>query len=340
MNNKKDNRMNLNTLLERMTEREAFDLHLTTGEAPAYRIGGKLERDGEKLADAAVDDLFAPYLADEHRALLSARIEVPLTIRHNGLVYRALLFREGGRLAAAVRSILPTVPTLERIGCPEPIRKLANVTRGLILVAGPTGSGKVTTASAFVETINQSRAARILVLDDRQDYAFTSKESLITQRVLGEDFDHMAQAARAALLMDTNVILFGEMRDTETLQTALLLAESGHLVISTMHSDGAVEAISRFIEAFPEPRDAVRRSLARNLTAVIGQELFECKPDAPEGRRRAAAYEVLIAVPLIRRAIESGNLVDLPMLMELHRAIGMRTRVDAVKDLRTAGYID
>jgi twitching motility protein PilT len=324
--------MELNTLLTELAERKGSDLHLVAGQPPVFRIDGALvRREGEAMEEEALTALLlSPLSEDQKTRLISDRQDVEISLRREGRSYRYHLYYERGRLACAIRSVPQNPPSLEMLypdadGIRGTLEALTELPRGLVLMTGPTGCGRNTTCAALLERINQSMSRRILTLEDPIEYEMVSKQSLITQRSIGQDVASFRLGALSAFREDVDVVLISELRDLETIQYALALAESGHLVLSTLHLERATDAVRRIIEVFPEPRDLIRRTVARNLAAVIAQRLL---PRADKSGR-VPVNEVLLGTPQMRRMI-AENAADLTLGIEAGRDAGMQTMDDSI----------
>jgi twitching motility protein PilT len=328
--------MELSTLLTDLIEAGGSDLHLVVGEPPVFRVNGDLSRRNDPaLEEAQMEALLLPHLTPAQREMLMEQHQdVERTYRQGGRTFRIHVFRERGHLGAAIRPIPQDPPTLEQLELPKVLHSLLTLPRGLILVTGPTGSGKTTTAVAMLETINRTSARRIVTIEDPIEYEFHSKQSLITQRSVGEDVESMRRGAYWAFRDDPDIVLIAEMRDLETIQLALALAESGHLVFSTLHLGTTSEALKRLIDVFPEPRDLIRRMLARNVAAIIAQQLMP----RIDRKGRVAANEILIATPEVRKRIAEGE-TDLRETLTAGREQGMQTMDDALLNLYRQGII-
>jgi twitching motility protein PilT len=332
--------MTLNELLDELSERKGSDLHLVVGEPPIFRVNGHLLRREETtpLNGSAMDSLILPYLTEPQRARISEGYDVEKTLALEKFRYRFLIFHERGNLAASLRVVPNQVPTLEELGFTDeeyPLHKLTKLKRGLIIVAGPTGSGKSTTIAAMVEEINRTRAERIITIEDPIEYEFQSKLSVVSQRTVGEDVPNFPSGLRSAFRADPDVLLIGEARDLETMILALTLADTGHLVFMTLHVNTASEAVRRLIDVFPESHQPViRRQVSNNLQAVIAQTLVP-RHNQPG---RVPAEEILIGTPRIRRMIAEGN-YDLTIAIEAEREMGMRTKDDDLVRLANKGVI-
>ena len=334
--------MELTTLLDEMTEGTWIsDLHLVAGQPPVFRKEGTLiRREGAVLDAETLEKLIAPHLSEALRVrLLHEGRDVTAAVRHGGQAFRMHVFRERGNLCAALRIRPRNVPTLDELGFEgahlELLKDLTKRMRGLVIVTGPTGSGKSTTIASMIEEINRTRAERILTVEDPIEYEFTSKESLITQCEMDTDFPDFPRALRGAFFTDPDVILVGALNTLESLQLSLSLAETGHLVFAPLGQPSASEALERLVASFPESnRREVRRQLSNNLQAVIAQQLvprFE-KPG------RVALHEILMATPAVRQAIRDGA-SDFAAEIEAGREIGMQTMDDALVKAVEAGEI-
>lgn len=334
----------LMTLLTELAEREGSDLHLVVGQPPVFRVDGALvRRESEPLDEASMTALLRPHLTnDQWETLTQQRQDLEKTLRQGKRLYRFHVFQERGRLGAAIRSVPHGVPTLDLLypehsaGVNATFRALSELPRGLILVTGPSGCGKTTTCFAMLEHINQTAARRILTLEDPLNFEMESKQSVITQRSIGEDVGSFAQGAYWALHEDPDVIFYKEMRTLESVQDVISLTESGHLVFTQLHCEDAAQAIERIIEVFPSGSQlTIRRSLARNLQAVIAQQLIP-RSDRPG---RVAANEILLATPHVRQRIEAGDMNFTPVI-EANRAQGMQTMDDSIESLYRAGVLN
>lgn len=331
--------MDLNSLLAEQLKRGASDLHLVVGQPPVFRIDGALVRqEGPAIDEAAMNALLLPTLPEEQQMALAQGRDVDSMLRLEGRVYQLHLFRERGRLAATLRLVPTKIPTIDDLYPESNIRNqlhaLIKRPRGLIIVTGPAGSGKTTTCVAMLETINQTTAARIITLEDQISCELTSKQAVITQRIVGQDVSHYHQGVHWAYNQDVDVMFIGEVRDLDTLQYAFALAESGRLVIAPLHVNSASEAIHRVIDVFPQPRDLIARMVARCLVAVVAQQLFP-RADKPG---RVAANELLLVTPRVGRMIIEGW-TDLDLAIEAGREAGMQTMDDSLLELYRNGKI-
>lgn len=309
-------RMTLDALLASAASLGASDVHLRAGQPPLMRVHGDLKRATQIGALTAhdIDTLVARLLTPAQRARLEHDLEVDIAwqIQNVGRC-RASVFRQRGSTGLALRLIPATVPPLESLGLPASVASLAAESRGLIVVTGATGSGKSTTLAALVDRINRTRSVHILTIEDPIEFVHVDARAVISQREIGFDTPSYASGLKSALRQDPDVILVGEMRDIETIETALIAAETGHLVLSTLHTLDAAETITRIISVFPPHHQAqVRLQLARVLRAAVSQRLLPTS----DGRGRALAAEVLISTPYIKDAI-----ADMDKTSLIHGAI-------------------
>jgi twitching motility protein PilT len=303
--------MQLEKLLELGVKKEASDLHIIPGESPLLRINGSLisEKNIDPLSPEETKQLLYGMLSTtERRALETQRVlEMALTLPHIGS-FRVSVFHQLHGIAAVFRVIPNKVPTVDEVNLPNSIQSLLSLSHGLILVAGPTGSGKSTTLAAMIDYINAFRACNIITIEDPIEFVHQRKRSVINQLQVGRDTPDFASALRASLRQDPNVILLGELRDLETMRLALTAAETGHLVMATLHASSAPIAVSRFADVFPtEEKNRVRTLLSETLQAVICQTLVKRISGG-----RVAAFEIMLATPSIRNYIRQ----DMPSHME------------------------
>lgn len=332
----------LSEILQLAIRHKASDVHLRTRAHPIMRVDGVLRA----IRDVA--PLPAEFMERLSRTIMSARLisefdrnhqaDLSIGFKDIGRV-RANVFMQRGSIGMVLRVINTQIPGFEDLGLPEMIRKLAQLERGLVLVTGATGSGKSTTLAALVNEINQTQNTHVVTIEDPIEFLFAEKRSIITQREVGVDTNSFADAMRASLREDPDVILLGEMRDPETIETALTAAETGHLVFSTVHAPAAAETISRIISAFPgEAQPSMRAKLAQNLAGVIAQRLLPRK----DGKGRIVACEVMTVSALVREYIldplrikEIADLVKKGTVAE-----GMMSFDQSLLNLVRAGAID
>ena len=330
--------MELNSLLTQFTERNASDLHLAVGVPPIFRVDGALVP-GEKpnLTPEALEAFLLSALPEEKLAGARRGQDFSATLSHVGQTFRCQVFRERGHLAAALRVLPSRVPTLEELSLPPIFEKLTHYKRGLILVVGPTGSGKTTTLVSMLEHINLTRGERICTVEDPMHYVLSSKLSLVTQRVVAEDVESYEQGLLSAMDSDPDVVLIGELRTASTARLALEMAETGHLVLSQMTAETVADAIDRVLTLLGEPSEAARRLLARTMQAIIAQKLLRREDRAG----RVAANEILLASPRVRQMIAEGqtDAALLALVMETEVPMGMQTMNAALRGYQANGII-
>ena len=319
---------------------EASDIHITVGKPVIFRIDGELLEMGESvLSPSDIEELLYPLFQSDERltSIFKEKGEVDFAQTvENGVRIRANVYKERGNMAAAIRILPEHIPTPEEIGLPSSIRDLCNLRRGLILVTGATGTGKSTTLAALINTINEEHRRHIITLEDPIEFVHKHKHSIVNQRELGNDTLTYADALRAALRQDPDVILVGEMRDRETIEVALTAAETGHLVFSTLHTNNAAATIDRIIDVFPAgQRDQVAVQLANVIEAVISQQLVPLKDE----HGRVGAFEIMLANPAVRNIIREGKAYQLPSQIQINKKIGMQTMDDALYKLYFSGMI-
>jgi twitching motility protein PilT len=337
----------LNRLLEAMSERDASDLLLIPGSKPIMRVHGDLvPTGGGPLATGEVAQLFAGHLQprrlDELTSSGSADFSIRMARGSQSRRFRVNLHRQRGDVSAAVRSLPAEIPTLENLNLPASLAKLVEPTTGLVLVCGPTGSGKSSTLAALVGEINRRFARHVVSIEDPIEYEHSNSRSVIEQIEIGVDAPSFSAALRSTLRQDPDVILVGEMRDLDTISTALTAAETGHLILATLHTADAPQAIHRIIDVFPPGQQSqIRHQLALSLNAIISQELI---PRADKAGR-IAAVELLLANDAIRNHIRTDRLQNLASEITLGKRLGMisldeslatlvRNRVISVEEAR------
>jgi twitching motility protein PilT len=316
--------MNFKNLLAEAVSRGASDLHWSSGEPPALRIAGELIRLTDVLAIEADDlllqvrDVLPSYVTVSD----DARVELDCSFEYGQLGrFRLHIYRHAHGVAAALRVIPSVVPRLETLGLPSFIASLTKLQRGLVLVTGPTGSGKSTTLAALIDTINQDQARHIVTIEQPIEFRHRSKRSVVRQREVGAHTETFASALRAALREDPDLIMVGELRDLDTIQLALTAAETGHVVYATLHAAGGPKSIDRIIDVYPAHQQAQARvMLAESLQAVISQTLLTTANGA-----RIPNVEILTGTPAVRTLIREAKTHQLQGLMQVSRAFGMCT---------------
>jgi len=325
--------MEINELLERSVADKASDLHLTVGRPPILRIFGELAPipGQETLNHQLMMRLVAPLLDDNRRNTLARSGQVDFSYGIPNLArFRVNIFRQRGTLSAVMRNIPSEIPPLELLGIPEVVKGFAEKARGLVLATGPTGSGKTTTLASLIDLINTNRNCHIITLEDPIEFLHRHKLSVVNQREIGSDCDSFANGLRAALREDPDVILVGEMRDLETIQVALTAAETGHLVLATLHTNDAAQTVDRIIDVFPPHQQTqIRMQLALTLQGIMAQQLIP-RMDRPG---RALAVEILVANGAVRNIIREGKTYQLPTVIQTGGKLGMVSMDASLKDL-------
>jgi twitching motility protein PilT len=322
--------LNLRSLLEEMIERDASDLHLTSGERPKLRVDGD-------IVDANVDVVLNPkdtlqlaysVLTEAQKKRFELDDELDFSFGIQNLArFRGNVFKQRGCVAMVLRMIPFSVRTFEDLGLPAVTAKLAERPRGLILVTGPTGSGKSTTLAAMLDKVNKERRGHIITVEDPIEFIHRHQSCIVNQREVGTDTKSFANALKYALREDPDVILVGEMRDLETIAAALTIAETGHLVFATLHTNSAAESINRIIDVFPSNQQSqVRAQLAFVLEGVVTQTLLQ----RAKGRGRVMCAEIMVATPAIRALIRDDKIHQIYSALQSGKKHGMQTMADAI----------
>lgn len=323
----------LEVMLEMATKRGASDVHFSVGRPIMIRVDGTLIPLNETVLKPADVESYILPLLDEHKMqTLTEKGEIDFAHSLKGIGrFRLNVFRQRGTYAAALRLLPFKIPAPEELGIPAAVLDMTTKKRGLVLVTGPTGSGKSTTLASLINVINHNDSSHVITLEDPIEYLHRSTKSIVNQREIGLDTQSYAQALRAALRQDPDIILLGEMRDLDTISTAVTAAETGHLVFSTLHTIGAASTIDRIVDVFPpHQQEQVRVQLATVLECVVSQQLIPT--DDVEGGR-CAAFEVMVANPAIRNLIREGKTFQIPSMMQTNRRAGMITMDDALYEL-------
>ena len=332
----------LDVLLQEAIAREASDLILVPGVVPTLRIHGSLVPSGSAQVSAdEIRQMFAPALSPAMLEEFETRGATDFSLRVESSKgvwrFRVNLHRQRSESAASLRVLPPEIPPLEHLGLPPAVRQTIDTTRGLILICGPTGSGKSTTLAALVDVINNERAHHVVTIEDPIEYEHTNRGSLIEQIEIRRDAPDFASALRSVLRQNPDVILLGEMRDHDTISTALTAAETGHLILSTLHTSSAAQAIHRIVDAFPASQQAqIRSQLALAIHAIICQQLIPRK----DGAGRVLAVEVLLATNAVRNHIRRDTLQHIHSEITLGKRQGMLTLEDSLAGLVASGTID
>lgn len=320
-------------------EAGASDVHITVGIPPKMRVNGNLiAMNYSKMMPADTLEVLLEIMTETQRERFEERGEYDMSFSIPELGrYRVNAYKQRGSVALALRLVGTQVPSPEALGVPESVINLYERKRGLILVTGPTGSGKSTTLAAIIDKINNNRDAHVITLEDPIEYLHQHKVAMVNQREIGLDSQSYANALRAALREDPDVILVGEMRDFETISVAITAAETGHLVLSTLHTIGAASTVDRVIDVFPpHQQQQIRVQFANVLEAVISQQLIPTM----DGRGRVAAFEVMHANHAVRNLIREGKSHQLVSVMQTNRKMGMITMDESITQLFYEGKID
>lgn len=323
--------MEFREMIQRALELKASDLHLTVGFPPVYRVDGVLCSDqGTGLTEKDVFSIVSQLADAQQLKQMEACGEADFSVTFEATVrLRCNIFRQQGHTAAVLRVLPMTIPTVEMLDIPQVIVEQADKPRGLVLVTGPTGSGKSSTLAALLNRVNQTRSCHIITLENPIEYLYTPDKAVINQREIGADTESFAAGLRAALRQDPDVILVGEMRDLETISTAITAAETGHLVFGTLHAKGAANTIDRIVDAYPpQQQEQIRIQLADVLECVVSQSLL---PKIGGGRR--AVHEILVAAPSVRNLIRQNKTFQLTSTMQTNKRLGMQLLDDALADL-------
>lgn len=332
--------MHIDDLLQAMVERGASDLHLCVGVPPVIRVDGQLRQlNYPKLEANVVQRLLYDILSDVQIARFEEHWELDTSYSlYNSSRFRVNVYRDKGAIAAALRLIPVKIPTIQGLGLPIVLEQLTRNARGLILVTGPTGSGKSTTLAAMINQINNERSAHVITIEDPIEYLHQHCCSVINQRELGQDTKEFALALRSALREDPDVILVGEMRDLETISLALTAAETGHLVLATLHTNSAAQTVDRIVDAFPSAQqEQIRLMLSNSLEAVLCQQLLPRLNRGETGR--VCAMEVMIATSAIRNLIREAKSHQITSIIQTSANVGMMTMDQHLYELYVRGLI-
>ncbi len=322
----------MSELFAMMTQRGASDLHLTAGAPPILRVDGNLlATPFDKLTPETTQTLIYSLMTDQQRHRFEATNELDIAFGLKGVGrLRMNVFRQRGAIGAAIRSIPANFKTFEELGMPAVIHDIMKYSKGLVLLTGPTGSGKSTTLASMIDYLNEQRSVHIVTIEDPIEYVHSHKRSLVNQREVGADTENFAAALRHVLRQDPNVILIGELRDLETISAALSIAETGHLVFATLHTTDCAQTINRIIDVFPPNQQAqIRVQLSFVLQAVLSQQLL---PHAA-GTGRVLACEVLVVTSAIRNLVRDQKVEQIQMTIQTGGKFGMQTMNQSLADL-------
>lgn len=310
----------------------ASDLHITIGSKPVFRIHGQLTPIGNQLCTSDMTwDMARSLMNEDQIEMFMKKGEVDFSYGIQGVSrYRINIFKQRGNTSLAIRTVAQEIPPMERLGLPPVIRKIAERHQGLFLVTGPTGSGKSTTLASMIDYINSNLSKHIITLEDPIEYLHRHKNSIVDQREVGADTSSFSTGLRAALRQDPDVILVGEMRDLETISTAISAAETGHLVLATLHTSDAPQTVDRIIDVFPPAQQQqVRIQLAGNLIGVLSQRLMP----TVEGTSRVAAYEVMVNTTAIANLIRQEKVHQIKSMIQTGMQHGMMTIEQSLRSL-------
>ena len=326
-------------LLKIAKELGASDVHMTVGLPPRVRVHGELvDLNYPKLTPTDAENIILSIMNEHQTSIFNEKGEVEFAFSINQIGrFRVNIFRQRGSVACAMRIVGTIIPKPEELGIPQSVVDLYSKKRGLVLVTGPTGSGKSTTLASLIDKINSTRNVHIITLEDPIEYLHQHRQAMINQREIGLDTHSYAAALRAALREDPDVILVGEMRDLETIATAITAAETGHLVLSTLHTIGAASTIDRIIDVFPpHQQQQIRIQLAMVLESVVSQQLLPTL----DRQDRAAAFEVMHANLEIKNLIREGKTFQIDSIIQTNKKSGLQTMDDSIFDLYLRGLID
>ena len=328
--------VNLRAMLEEMIERDASDLHITAGERPKFRIDGDITNSRSEYVMTPKDTLQLAYsvLTENQKKRFETESELDFSFGIQNLArFRGNVFKQRGCVSVVIRQIPFTVKTFSELGLPNVVAQLADRPRGLVLVTGPTGSGKSTTLAAMIDKINKELKGHIITVEDPIEFIHRHQACIVNQREVGTDTNSFQAALKYALRQDPDVVLIGEMRDLETIQAALTIAETGHLAFATLHTNSAAESINRIIDVFPSHQQSqVRAQLAFVLEGVLTQTLLQ----RAKGRGRVMAAEIMICTPAIRALIRDDKVHQIESSMQAGKKYGMQTLNDALYQLYMA----
>lgn len=330
--------MDITELLTFAQRNRASDLHLSTGNPPLLRIHGEMiPMKMEALNAESVKNLIYTILTDQQRASYERDLELDIAISFGeDMRFRVNLFNTTAGPAAVMRNIPTEILTLDQLNAPAVLKKLVEIPKGMILVTGPTGSGKSTTLAAMINHINETSAKHILTIEDPVEFVHQSKKSLVNHREVGRSTHSFDAALKSALREDPDVILVGELRDLETIRLAMTAAETGHLVMGTLHTNSAPKTVDRIVDVFPSgEKDMIRTMLAASLEAVVTQALLK----RADGKGRIAAHEILLGTPAVRNLIRENKIPQVASMMQTGSRIGMKLMKDSIRELLDSNII-
>ena len=327
------------TLIEQYSKDYAFsDVHLKEGMPAMLRINGEMIAPDEDIVSSRdIEEFISQILTDEQRVDLEKSRDIDLSFEIGDYRFRANFFYTSKGLSIVLRKIETEIPSMADLKLPYVMREMSEKPNGLVLVTGPTGSGKSTTLASIIDEINNTKSGHILTIEDPIEYIHHSKKCSISQREIGKDAVSFGSALRASLREDPDVILVGELSDLETIQLALTAAETGHLVFGTLHTSGAPNTINRIIDVFPsEQQGQIRAQLSQSLQMVVTQQLFKRN----DGQGRVAAFEIMVCNHAVRNLIRESKIFQISSIMQTARGEGMITMNQAIEELVTSGQVN
>jgi len=326
-----------NLIIESESQSGLSDIHLHEGKPLALRINGDITTFPDKPIDpSAIKEFINENLSQEQKVVFASKGDIDLALVINDKRYRASFARGSHGLVVVLRALASKIPNLQELNLPPALLTVPNMHSGLVLVTGPTGSGKSTSLAALIDQMNADYPHHILTVEDPIEYVHHDKKSIIFQREVGRDASSFSQALKAALREDPDVILVGEMRDIETISLALTAAETGHLVLGTLHTNGAPSTVNRIIDTFPSGQQGqVRAQLAQSLRLVMTQRLFK----KTDGQGRVGAFEVMLCNNAIQNLIRDNKIHQIEGVMQTARGEGMQTMANSIQELTSTGMI-
>jgi twitching motility protein PilT len=328
----------IDQFLKVMVENMGSDLHLTTGSVPVMRVHGQMQRiKFRELTNKDMEMLMYEIMEEDWRIKFLDKLDFDFAYEIEGLArFRVNIFWQRKGLGAVLRTIPSKILTADDLGLPEPIRRMCMLTKGLVLVTGPTGSGKSTTLAAMVDLINETRQDHILTIEDPIEFVHENKKCLVNQREVPTNTKSFSNALRAALRENPDVILVGEMRDQETIELGITAAETGHLVFGTLHTNSAPKTVDRIIDVFPsDEQEQVRSMLGESLKGVIAQVLLKAK----DGKSRMAAWEIMVGTSAIGNLIREGKIHQIPSIIQTGKKDGMQLLDQHIMEFLMSGKI-